>query len=77
MKQVQSVPGEHQDAVLARRAARELGIGAHLAGENAVSYGLLLGREACAAGRLQDQARRAWRRASRRGRRAWMRGPVK
>jgi CHAD domain-containing protein len=77
MKQVQSVLGEHQDAVLARRAARELGIGAHLAGENAFSYGLLLGREACAAGRLQDQARRAWRRASRRGRRAWMRGPVK
>ena len=41
MKRVQSVLGEHQDAVLARQAARDLGIGAHLAGENAFTYGLL------------------------------------
>lgn len=72
MKKVQSVLGEHQDAVLARQAARELGIGAHLAGENAFSYGLLLEREACAAERLQGRARRVWRRASRRRHRRWM-----
>src|SRR5580704_9979597 len=31
MKKVQSVLGDHQDTVLARHAARDLGIGAHLA----------------------------------------------
>ena len=45
MKRVQSVLGDHQDAVLARQAARDLGIGAHLAGENAFTYGLLYERE--------------------------------
>jgi len=43
MKKVQSVLGDHQDAVIARQVERELGIGAHLAGENAFSYGLLYG----------------------------------
>jgi CHAD domain-containing protein len=72
MKKVQSVLGEHQDSVLAREAARELGIGAHLAGENAFSYGLLRQREVDEARRLRDQARRVWRRASRRKYRRWM-----
>src|SRR5271170_2934547 len=34
MKKVQSVLGDQHDAVLARQAARDLGIGAYLAGEN-------------------------------------------
>ena len=42
MKKIQSVVGDHQDTVIARQAARDLGIGAHLAGENAFTYGLLL-----------------------------------
>ena len=45
MKKVQSVLGDHQDTVIARQAARDLGIGAHLAGENAFTYGLLYERE--------------------------------
>ena len=45
MKQVQSVLGDQHDAVLARQAARDLGIGAYLAGENAFTYGLLHERE--------------------------------
>ena len=45
MKKVQSCLGEHQDAVLARQSARDLGIGAHLAGENAFTYGLLYEHE--------------------------------
>jgi CHAD domain-containing protein len=65
MKNVQSVLGEHQDVVIARKAERELGIKAHLAGENSFSYGLLYGRDTCAAERLQVQARRAWKLASR------------
>jgi CHAD domain-containing protein len=72
MKKVQSVLGEHQDAVIARQVERELGIGAHLAGENAFSYGLLYGCDACAAGRLQAEAWRTWRRATRPRYRRWM-----
>src|SRR5215472_2093603 len=53
MKQVQSVLGEHQDAVIARAVARDLGIAAHLASENAFSYGLLYERDICEGERLQ------------------------
>ncbi len=57
MKQVQSVIGDHQDGVIARQAARDLGIGAHLAGENAFSYGLLYEREQHRARQRQAEAR--------------------
>jgi len=72
MKHVQSVLGEHQDSVLARQAARDLGISAHLAGENAFSYGLLHEREADQAKRLQAKARHTWHKASSRRYRHWM-----
>ncbi len=73
MKKVQSVLGEHQDAVIARQVERELGISAHLAGENAFSYGLLYERDVCDGERLQAQAQRAWKRTSRPRHRRWMR----
>jgi CHAD domain-containing protein len=73
MKKVQSVLGEHQDSVLARQAARDLGIAAHLAGENALTYGLLYEGESDRAGRLQARARHVWKRASRPRHRRWMR----
>jgi CHAD domain-containing protein len=72
MKRVQSVLGDHQDAVLARQAARDLGIGAHLADENAFTYGLLHERESHRAEHLQSDARRVWKRASRPRYRRWM-----
>jgi CHAD domain-containing protein len=72
MKQVQSVLGDHHDAVLARQAARDLGIGAHLAGENAFTYGLLYERELHHAERRQAQARQVWRHAARPKHRRWM-----
>jgi len=72
MKQVQSVLGDHQDAVLARHEARALGIGAHLAGENAFTYGLLYELELHRAERLQALARQVWRRAARPKYRRWM-----
>jgi CHAD domain-containing protein len=65
MKRVQSVLGEHQDSVIAGVAARDLGIGAYLAGENAFSYGLLCERDACDGERLQAEARRIWKKAAR------------
>ena len=72
MKKVQSVLGEHQDAVIARAVERELGISAHLAGENAFSYGLLYERDVWAGERLRAQAQRTWQRASRARYRRWM-----
>jgi CHAD domain-containing protein len=73
MKKVQSVLGDHQDTVLARQAARDLGIGAHLAGENAFTYGLLYEHQAHQAERLRAQARQVWQRAARSRYRHWLR----
>jgi CHAD domain-containing protein len=64
MKAVQSVLGDHQDAVNARAAAREIGVRAHLAGENAFVFGLLHERADRDARQYQDQALRAWKRAA-------------
>ncbi|HTX25985.1 MAG TPA: CHAD domain-containing protein [Streptosporangiaceae bacterium] len=65
MKRVQSVLGGHQDTVLARHATRELGIAAHLAGENAFTYGLLYEGQSHRAERLRKRARQVWKQASR------------
>jgi len=73
MKEIQSVLGEHQDAVICRQVARELGISAHLAGENAFSYGLLYERDVCHGQRLQIEAQQAWKRAYRPRDQRWMR----
>jgi CHAD domain-containing protein len=72
MKKVQSALGEHQDAVLARQSARDLGIGAHLAGENAFTYGLLYEHERHQAAHLQSTARKTWKKASRPRYLAWL-----
>ena len=73
MKKVQSVVGDHQDTVIARQAARELGIKAHLAGENAFTYGLLHEQEHDRAERPQARVRTVWKKASRPRHRKWMR----
>jgi CHAD domain-containing protein len=65
MKAVQSVLGDHQDAVNAAAAAREIGVEAHLAGENAFSFGMLCERAHRDAVDYQDQARRVWKHAAR------------
>ena len=65
MKKIQSVLGDHQDAVVARGVDRELGISAYLGGENAFTYGLLYEREDRRAARLQADAQRAWKQAPR------------
>ena len=72
MKKVQSVLGDHQDTVIARQAARDLGVSAHLAGENAFTYGLLHERELHQAERIQSRARTVWKKASRPRHRTWM-----
>ncbi|MFC5956350.1 CHAD domain-containing protein [Streptomyces pratens] len=45
MKELQSLLGDHQDSVMARRTLRELSAVAHAAGESAFTHGLLYGRE--------------------------------
>ena len=75
MKAVQSVLGDHQDAVTARSVARDIGMQAYLAGENAFSFGLLHERAHRDAAEYRRQARSVWRRASRRKGRRWLAGP--
>jgi CHAD domain-containing protein len=72
VKQVQTVLGDHQDTVIARRAERDLGIEANLAGENAFTYGLLYEREDRRAEKLRARARQAWKKASRPRYRSWL-----
>jgi CHAD domain-containing protein len=73
VKKVQSVLGDHHDGVVARAASRELGVQAHLAGENAFTFGVLYGQDACRARELEEEARHAWKQASRPKYGAWLR----
>jgi CHAD domain-containing protein len=72
VRKVQSALGEHHDGVVARGASRELGVEAHLAGENAFSFGVLYEQDACRARDLEAQARRAWKQASLSKYSAWL-----
>ena len=76
MKAVQSVLGDHQDAVTARAVAREIGVRAHLAGENAFTFGLLNERAHRDAIECQRQLRPVWKRATRRKARRWLTRPA-
>ena len=73
VKKVQSVLGDHHDGVVARATIRDLGVQAHLAGENAFTFGVLYEQDACHAEALEAQARRAWERAAKRKYSAWLR----
>ncbi|MFF8602586.1 CHAD domain-containing protein [Streptomyces sp. NPDC015232] len=64
VKAVQSLLGEHQDAVVARAALREIAIQAHAAGESAFTWGLLHGREEAAAAAAERELPAVWARAS-------------
>ncbi|MER5967978.1 CYTH and CHAD domain-containing protein [Streptomyces sp. NPDC002057] len=64
VKAVQSLLGEHQDAVVAREALRELGIQAHGVGESAFTWGLLYGHEEAAAQAAERALPGVWARAS-------------
>jgi CHAD domain-containing protein len=72
MKAVQSVLGDQHDAVVAAGVAREIGVHAHLAGENAFSFGLLNERAHRDALEHQRQARKVWKRATRPKARRWL-----
>jgi CHAD domain-containing protein len=72
MKAVQSVLGDQHDVVIAAGVAREIGVQAHLAGENAFSFGLLNERAHRDALEYQRQARKVWQRAAGHKARRWL-----
>jgi len=74
LKRLQSVLGDHHDAVIASQALRQLALDAYDNGENTFTYGLLHERETALAEALGRRAHRTWKRANRRKRTAWMGG---
>lgn len=74
MKDVQTALGDYQDTVVVRQAARQLGMSAHLSGENAFSYGVLYQLAQCDGDELLDDARRVWKHAARPRYRRWLGG---
>jgi hypothetical protein len=65
MEDLQELLGAHQDSVVGRHALRELGMKAHLAGENGFTFGLLHGAEQARAAEIEKKLRKAWRKAAR------------
>ncbi|MFK4150003.1 CHAD domain-containing protein [Streptomyces sp. NPDC004065] len=61
-KTLQSLLGDHQDSVMARRALRDLAAEARAAGEETFTYGVLHGREEQRAAALEAELPEVWRR---------------
>jgi CHAD domain-containing protein len=73
MEAIQEVLGEHQDSVVLRDRIRQLGVQAHLAGENAFSFGRLHALEQERGARARRDFDAAWRAARRKKLRRWLR----
>lgn len=69
---VQEALGEHQDAVVAREALRQLGVAAHLAGENGFTFGRLHGLQDARADAARRRFAPAWAELTRRRTLAWL-----
>jgi CHAD domain-containing protein len=63
IKALQDVLGEEHDRVVTAAALTDLAAGAHLAGENAFTYGVLLGLVRCDSRDFDHDLRKAWRSA--------------
>jgi CHAD domain-containing protein len=61
-KALTQVLGEHQDGVVARPLLRELGMRAHLAGENGFTFGLLYGQELARCAEIESVYPKYWKR---------------
>ena len=57
---MQQALGEHQDAVVVRRHLRDLGVRAHLDGDNAFTFGRLHALQEAAAEAAERDFERAW-----------------
>ncbi|HEY0950875.1 CYTH and CHAD domain-containing protein, partial [Nocardioides sp.] len=74
-KAVQQVLGEHQDTVVARQTLRDLGVRAHLGGENGFTFGRLHALEESHAADLARRYLEVWEDLPRpSGLRSWLRG---
>ncbi|MGH3913888.1 MAG: CHAD domain-containing protein [Pseudonocardiaceae bacterium] len=73
MEHLQEVLGEHQDSVMSRQVLRELGVIAHLSGENGFTFGLLHEVERSRSEAAQREYRPALRAASKKSVRRWTR----
>jgi CHAD domain-containing protein len=65
VKHVQEVLGDHQDAVVARPVIREIGMQAHLDGENGFTFGVLHEREAAGMQLVASEVEGAFRKLRR------------
>jgi CHAD domain-containing protein/uncharacterized protein YjbK len=61
-KALTKVLGEHQDGMVAQPVLRELGMRAHLAGENGFTFGLLVAREQERCARVEREYPAYWKR---------------
>jgi CHAD domain-containing protein len=71
-ERVQEVLGDHHDAVTLLPRIRQLGVQAHLDGENAFSYGRLHALQQTRIAELEAAYRDAWKAASRKKLRRWL-----
>jgi CHAD domain-containing protein len=63
IKALADVLGDEHDRVVAASALTDLAAGAHQAGENAFTYGVLLGLVRCDSGDFDRRVKKAWRKA--------------
>jgi CHAD domain-containing protein len=63
IKALQDVLGEEHDRVVAATALTDLAAGAHQAGENAFTYGVLIGQVRCDSEDFDRQVKKAWKTA--------------
>ena len=73
MKTLQDVLGARHDRIVVGEALEQLGENAHLAGENAFTFGVLHGYAHCDARSLDEKVREAWKRVGKARRRKWLR----
>jgi CHAD domain-containing protein len=71
-KRLQTVLGDHHDAVVTQPVLRQLAVQAHLDGDNAFTYGRLHAGQQAHATTLQAEYHTAWSRASRKKLRGWL-----
>jgi CHAD domain-containing protein len=71
VKSLQKTLGARQDSVVARKALREYGVSAHLAGENTFTFGRLHALEQARADQAERAFRKAWKALPHAKVRAW------
>ncbi|MBO0827833.1 MAG: hypothetical protein J2P24_08630, partial [Streptosporangiales bacterium] len=71
-KDMAKVLGVHQDAVIARELLRDVGMRAHMAGENGFTFGLLYGEQTTRARDAERAFADVWDRLAAKKHRRWL-----